>query len=230
MGKLVLFDIDRTLILKTKIERTHWAEAFGKVYEVDVNAGDLDNYFGTTSGFTFKGTVFQFLKDHGVSKRKILAKYFDFLKLFLKLYLKNMKKAKVVAALGAEELLRELKRRKVLLGLVTGNLEEIAMAKLTKAGLDKYFKFGGYGDETERAKLVKTAIKKAQEKFGFKFQENVFVVGDTVRDVEVGKKVKVKTVGVATGIYSKRELKKEGADFVLGNLKDKKKFLKIVLG
>ena len=38
----------------------------------------------------------------------------------------------------------------------------------------------------------------------------------------------IMTIGVATGIYSKEQLKNAGAKYIVENLKDKNKILKII--
>jgi phosphoglycolate phosphatase-like HAD superfamily hydrolase len=100
---------------------------------------------------------------------------------------------------------------------------------MRKAGLSRYFKVGGFGsDNINRTELVKTAIRRAKDNCNFNGSE-VFVVGDTPRDVKAGFEAGVKSIGVATGRYSKKELKESGADFVFDSLKDKEKILKVIL-
>ena len=74
---------------------------------------------------------------------------------------------------GVPELLEELKENNILIGLVTGNLEPIARAKMKKVNLNDYFKLGGFGsDDINRANLVRLAIKRAED-LGFIFENNV---------------------------------------------------------
>jgi phosphoglycolate phosphatase-like HAD superfamily hydrolase len=129
---------------------------------------------------------------------------------------------------GVVELMDELtKKENIIVGLLTGNLEPIAMIKMKKTGLDKYFKFGGFGTDAEkRSDIIKEAIKKAEKNFDFKFDNNVYLVGDTPRDIKAGIETGVKTIGVATGIYPKEQL--EEADFVLEDLTDTDRFLEII--
>ena len=132
---------------------------------------------------------------------------------------------------GVRGLLRELEKHNVLMGLVTGNLEPIAWGSLRKVGLDRYFKVGAFGtDDMDRANLVKLAIKRADENFGFKVGNDVFLFGDTPQDMEAGKKAGVKTIGITTGIYSKKQLRNSGADFVLDSLARKDEILRIIRG
>ena len=47
--------------------------------------------------------------------------------------------------------------------------------------------------------------------------------------MKAGKEAGVKTIGVTTGIYSREELEKADADFLLEDLKNTEKVLKIIL-
>ncbi len=103
------------------------------------------------------------------------------------------------------------------------------MERAEKAGLKQYFKFGAFGsDAIERSVLVKIALKKAKDGFGFEFDgNNAFLLGDTPRDIVAGKTAGVKTMGIA-GDFSTKDLEEAGADFVLEDLKDTKKVLAII--
>ena len=63
----------------------------------------------------------------------------------------------------------------------------------------------------------------------FKFNDNVFLFGDAPQDMQAGKGAGTRTIGVTTGIYSKKQLEDAGADFVVVNLKDKNGILKIII-
>ena len=132
--------------------------------------------------------------------------------------------------MGLSALLKELENQKVLLGLLTGNIETIAYSKLNHVGLGHYFKLGGFGsDSYYRPNLVLKAIQRAENDFGFvRNKNNIFVVGDTPLDVAAGLKAGILTIGVASGEYSKDELQNSGAHFVLDDLRNKNEFLKIV--
>lgn len=152
---------------------------------------------------------------------EVMAEYFE----------KEMKNNKVEILPGAKDFLEELDKNKILMGVVTGNLERIARVKLKSAGLNEYIKLGGFGsDHISRIELVKLAIKRAEENFGFKLDNNVFSIGDAPSDMKAGKEGGAfKCIGITTGIFSKEQLKEAGADFVFENLKEKDKILKIIL-
>jgi len=105
------------------------------------------------------------------------------------------------------------------LGLITGNLKEIAMAKLKLAGIEHYFSFGGFGDNLNRDDTAREAIKNKED-------DEIFLVGDTPLDILAGKEIGAKTIGITTGIYSAKELKDVGADIVVDNLKQLGEILK----
>lgn len=224
-NRLALFDVDRTLIRVSKGHDTTFSVAFKIVYGIDAKIDEINHH-----GMTDQQVIIEVLKNHGVEEQTIKRNLKKCMKVIIDSYNKIIKNDEVIALDGVRESLNELSKSNVLLGLVTGNLEPIAMNKLKKANLDHYFRVGGFGtDDIERANLVKLAIKRAIENFGFKFYNNVSLFGDTPQDVQAGRKAGIKTIGVATGIYSKEQLESAGADFVLENLKDKNAVLEMVL-
>ena len=123
---------------------------------------------------------------------------------------------------GAEELLERLIDEGCLLGLTTGNVEAAAHIKLARAGLNRFFSFGGYGsDSSDRTELTKRALERAGTVSGAPLdQGSVISVGDTPRDIEAGHGAGIRVAGVATGEYSTEQLEAAGADFVLSTLRD----------
>lgn len=225
MNKLILFDIDGTLVKASTAHYAAFSEAFKAVYGVETTIGAVNSY-----GMTDQQIIIEVLKKNGLDEQTIKSKLEECMKVMIDSFNRLIGDDKVAATGGTKELLEELNSRDILVGLVTGNLEPIARGKLKKIGLDHYFKVGGFGsDDINRANLVNLAIKEAEEKFNFKFENNVFLFGDTPQDIEAGQRANVKTVGVATGIYSKEELARAGADFVLEDLKNINKVLKIIL-
>ena len=89
-----------------------------------------------------------------------------------------------------------------------------------------FFRWFG-SDSPPRPCLVEKALERARKLHGFE-GDQIFVIGDTPRDVEAAKPFNLYTIAVATGRYSTSELQKTGADFVLQNLKDVKQVMKII--
>ncbi len=100
-------------------------------------------------------------------------------------------------------------------GVATGNMQEGAALKLEKAGLSSYFSFGGYGsDSANRTEVIQAAIMRGRQLTAVDISE-VFVIGDTLRDVIHGKEAGARVIAVATGSYTVEKLRRGGADLVL---------------
>jgi len=225
INKLVLFDIDKTLIKGSRAHSAAFSKAFRKVYGIATNI-DIINHHGMTD----QQIIIEVLKKNGLDEQTIKLKLEKCIRTMSKSFDEMVKDDEIVVLEGVRELLEELDKNNILMGLVTGNLEPIARSKLKKVGLNHYFKVGGFGsDDINRTNLVKIAIKRAKKNFDSKPNNNVFLFGDAPREIKAGKEVGVKTIGVTTGIYSKEQLKNAGADFIFENLKDTNEILKIIL-
>lgn len=225
MSKLILFDVDGTLIESSKVHSQAFSEAFVKVYGVDTTIDIIEHH-----GMTDPEIVFEVLGKVGLDEQTIKAGFQHCMKMLIESFNELVNRDGVVVLDGVRELLQELERRDMSLGLVTGNLESIARGKLKRVGLNRHFRIGAFGsDQLRRAGLVKLAITRAQESFGLQFSNNVFLFGDTPKDIRAGKEGGARTVGVTTGIYARERLEEAGADFVLEDLRDTKRVLSLIL-
>lgn len=224
MHNLVLFDIDSTLTHETKSHKRAFSEAFKKVYGLSTSI-DVINY----QGMTDQQIIFEVMKKIGIKEELIKRKINECMREMVRIFNDKLKDEEIKAIEGVPELLKTLHKSGVYMGLVTGNLEEIGRSKLKKVGLNHYFKIGGFGsDDIDRTKLVRLAIKKAQKKFKVRFKKNILLIGDTPLDIKAGKQAAIHTIGVTTGAYTKEQLKKAGADFIISNPRYKKEVLEIL--
>ncbi len=225
MDKLILFDIDKTLIKSSTGHAAAFSIAFKKVYGIDASINSIKH-----SGMTDQQIIFEVLKDNGLKDEKIKSKLDLCMKTMVDAFNKMINNDKVIILPGVKELLKALEDNNMLIGLVTGNLEPIARGKMKKLNLNHYFKVGGFGNEhINRTELVKIAIKKAQSNFDFIFSNNVYLFGDAPQDMNAGKEAGIIPIGVTTGIYSKKQLENAGASIVLSNFTDTEKILKDIL-
>lgn len=226
MQKLILFDIDKTLITNATGHKAAFSKAVKEVYGIDTTV-EIINYNGMTDPMIIIGV----LKKVGLKESEIMLKIKGCMKAMADHFEKLKDNDQMEILDGVPELLKELDKRIFLIGLVTGNLEPIAWGKMKRFKINQYFKLGGFAsDNSNRTELVKIAIKRAEENYNFKFDNNVFLFGDTPQDVNAGNEAGIVTVGVATGIYSMEELKEAGASFAIDNLKDIKRILTIIEG
>ena len=225
--KLILFDIDGTLLKGvSKIHFNSFIEAFRKIFGIDANPDKIDH-----AGKTDKRIIIELAKAYGISRNRVLPKLKEIYKIMISFYKKNVNlDDRIKPNDNVEKLLSVFKKKGFILGLLTGNLEEIARTKIGKFNLNKYFDLGSFGEISEnRSKLLEDVIKQVESKFKIKLnKENIFVVGDTRFDVECGKEVGVKTITVATGKYSVEELKKYKPDYVFKDFSDINKIIKII--
>jgi phosphoglycolate phosphatase len=132
---------------------------------------------------------------------------------------------------GIRELLDELQSRpNVFLGLLTGNFEEGARIKLGYFDLWRYFSCGAFGgDAADRNALVPFAVERARQ-CGLPeiAASDVFVVGDTPHDVACAHAAGAVPVAVATGGYSADQLRESGSSIVFQDLSDTRAFLALL--
>ena len=226
MNEFTPFDIDGTLVRGFKGHGEAFSQGLKIVYGVDATVDTIG-----VQGMTEQQVIIEILKRHGLNEEEIKSKIEECMRVMVDYFKKIIATDEIILLDGVQELLRQLRDHDIMMGLVTGNLEPIAKAKLRKVNINHYFKVGGFGnDDLDRANLLRLAIERAHEYFGFQFDNNVFLFGDTPQDIKAGKEVGVKTIGITTGVYSEQQLKDAGADFVLENLRDTEKILKIIRG
>ena len=220
---LMLFDIDGTLVQGAKCHYKAYIEGVKKFYGMEEYVHSIN-----AAGKSDKLILQEILTLGGLTAEEVQKNFQNCLDFMTDYYLKNVQNENIRVLDGTAELLEELQRKNVLLGLVTGNLEPIAYAKLGRVSLDGYFSFGGFGsDNADRSLMVKKALIIAKNQLGFN-GDKIFVIGDTPRDVEAAQAYNLKTIAVATGMYSTQELRDCGADYVIENFKNKDKILEIL--
>ena len=212
---LVLFDIDGTLITSGGAGARSWRYAFEQLHGIPADIGSHTEAGETdpiVARKTFEGAV-----GREPTERELAA--------IFALYLRRLSQEVATSAGyrvlgGAAERLESLSDAGVMLGIVSGAMEGAARVKLSRARLDRYFLFGGYGtDSPDRTKLTAAAIARASMLHDHPLDPaHVFVVGDTPLDIAAAKAAGTVSVGVASGKYSIDELADAGADHVLPTL------------
>ena len=117
------------------------------------------------------------------------------------------------------EMLDHLRNKGAILGVATGNLEGIGIAKLTHAGLWDKFHFSGFSDAYEyRKDVFAGALKKGRALTNP--EAAVCVVGDTPEDIRAAQANGLDVIATATGIFSYEELEAERPTRVVRSLAD----------
>jgi phosphoglycolate phosphatase len=212
----VLFDVDETLVHTGGSGARSWSAAFEKLYGVTADIGQH-----TSAGETDPQVARETFR--GVLGRDPRADELDNIYAHYLLHLAEdiwtSEQYKVLP--GAEQILVRLGEAGVILGLVSGAMEGAARTKLMPANLNRFFLFGAYGsDSPDRAELTTLAVEKAARLHDPLTPDEVYVVGDTPRDIAAAKAAGAISVGVASGHYSTDELGEAGAIHVLSSLED----------
>lgn len=215
--KLVLFDIDGTLLNPDGAGSTAMMTTLGSFYGVP---GEPPGY--SMAGKLDRQIVLELLENAGLDPVDGRARLDEYWRLYLDELVRVIPTRNIRALPGVPELLAALREREdVVVGLLTGNYEAAALAKLQAVGIDPApFQVRVFGHEAERRdELPPVAVERAHQALGQLFRDrDIVIIGDTPSDVTCGQALNVRTIGVATGRYSEQELLAAGADFVFADL------------
>jgi phosphoglycolate phosphatase len=211
----IAFDVDETLVSTGGAGARSWARGFDKLWGV---AADISQF--TKGGMTdpevgritFTGVMGRDPAPDELAR--LMHQYLLFLP-------EEVAKSPGYHVLpGVEEILLRLVESGVLVGITSGAVEAATHIKLARAGLNQFFSFGGFGsDSNDRGELTRLAIRRASVVFGAPLDPaRVCVVGDTPLDITAAHAAGAVGIGVATGKYTRDQLKDAGADHVLNNL------------
>lgn len=118
--------------------------------------------------------------------------------------------------------------------VLTGNLAANASLKVGAFGLDRWLdlEVGAFGsDDHDRTKLVPIAVGKIEARDGYSFPpQEIWVIGDTPRDLDCARTAGCNCLLVATGRYGHQELEGLGADALLPDLSDTVRVAAILAG
>jgi phosphoglycolate phosphatase len=226
--RLILFDIDGTLIRSSGAGRATIAFALEKVFGT---AGSLDTY--PFAGKTDSQIISDLLGEAGVPASEIENKIEAIYELMAQKGQSLFAQDGIRACPGVPELLTALRSKcDVFLGLLTGNISQTAPLKLAAAGIDPaYFIVGAFGsDADERNDLPEIAWERAARLTGRRFDgSNTVIVGDTPADIVCARVNGSTSVAVATGHHPAEVLEEFLPDFLVESLRDTENVLEILL-
>jgi len=205
--RLVLFDIDGTLLNSAGMGRASMQRALGMIF------GSPGNPSYRYDGKTDKQIVRDVMRMEGHSDEHIDARMDELIELYLEGLRAGAKSGKfnVRPLDGVPEILDALEvRDDVVLGLLTGNVEPGARIKLQAAGIDpNRFRVNAFGSDHEnRPELPAIARRRAGEHLGLELAgDRLVVIGDTPADIECGRSLGARAIGVASGHYTVEQLR-----------------------
>ena len=227
--RLYLFDVDGTLVSARGAGRLALTQALVETFGT---AGAVDRY--DFRGKTDPRIVLDLMTAAGVAPAAIQARMgacFD-------AYVRELERligdgARVQLMPGVADLVRALARRAdALVGLLTGNIEAGARAKLRSTGLLPLFRVGAYGsDDGDRRRLPAIARARARVTSGQEFApERVVIIGDTPLDVDCARACGAVAVAVATGQHAAAELAGHTPDLLFEDFADVERTLTLLTG
>jgi phosphoglycolate phosphatase len=224
--RLVLFDIDGTLLTTNGEARRTFGEAVAQVFERDDVPGDHDFAGKTDQQIYYEVTArMEIPRDAADAKKERMYA------VFLDLLSERLNVENVHTMPGVPTLLEALCETQVAtLALLTGNLLRGAQIKLTPPQLNHYFGFGAFGnDALYRYQLPAIALERAYKRTGYTYRaKEIVIIGDTPNDIECGRHLNVRTIAVATGGATPDTLAAHRPDFLFENLTDTEAVLQAI--
>jgi phosphoglycolate phosphatase-like HAD superfamily hydrolase len=215
--KLVLFDIDGTLLRGGGAGREATRRAIREVFGVDANTDTHD--FG---GKTDWQNVTELLAVYGYDSVDVGQRMSQYAPALAGHFIDVQRERQPFALPGALDLVTRLRARPdTLLGIITGNVQPVAPIKLRAAGFDPaWFPIGAYGSEAfDREDLPWLALRRAAIHNGFHLTPRaVTVIGDTVRDIDCARALGARVICVLTGFDRAEALAAAAPDALLDDL------------
>jgi phosphoglycolate phosphatase-like HAD superfamily hydrolase len=217
--RLILFDIDGTLLTAGGAPRLAFRRALIARFGTSGDEARTD-----FSGKTDPQIVYEIMRGAGFDDDRIEAGIDELFEHYLAGLERELPAdpahrlhpgaAAVVEALDADP--------RVVLGLVTGNVERGARLKLERFDLWRRFRVGAFGsDHPDRDRLPRIAMERASRLTGHAFTgSDTVVIGDSPADIRCARAAGAVAVAVASGLPTREELAARGPDVLLDSLEE----------
>lgn len=224
--KLVIFDLDQTLVDFISVHDEATRELFQRFFGVEARLTEID-----FAGKSLIDIFLELARLKGVPEGRVGEIGPELLEEYERIFgLKLPRDSSKNVLPGVRQLLEALSKTDNFVVLYTGDSAGIVERVFDATGLGKYFRFCVYGTEAEtRVGMVRLTVKKAENITGKNFRDkDIVIIGDSIRDVESGKQVNATTIAVATGFHSKEQLSAIGPDYLFRDLKNYRKVLQAI--
>jgi phosphoglycolate phosphatase len=215
--RILLFDIDGTLVSTGGAGAVAWKRAFDELYGIPADIGEYTDAGMTdpdVGAKTFEGVFNREPTPHELAQ--LVQRRLE----YLPEAVSESQGYKVLP--GVPERLKQLSRDGHLLGIITGNGDGAAHIKLQRANLNRWFTFGAYASAgVDRAGIVRRAVQRGEAMLGEDVPNaEIYVIGDTPLDIQAAHAVECTAIAVATGRFDRAALEEAGADHVLETLEE----------
>ena len=215
--RILLFDIDGTLVSTGGAGAVAWRRAFEELHGIPADIGEFTDAGMTdpdVGAKTFEAVLHR--KPTPLELAQVVQRRLE----HLPEAVAESRGYKVLP--GVPERLKQLSRAGHLLGLITGNGDGAAHVKLARGDLSRWFTFGAYATAgLDRAGIVRQAVQRGEAMLGADVPNTeIYVVGDTPLDIQAAHAADCTAIAVATGHFDRAALQAAGADHVLETLEE----------
>jgi phosphoglycolate phosphatase len=215
--RILLFDIDGTLVSTGGAGAVAWKQAFDELYGIPADIGEFTDAGMTdpdVGAKTFEAVMHRQATPHELTQ--LVQRRLEHLP-------EAVARSEGYRVLpGVPERLRQLSRDGHLLGIITGNGDGAAHIKLARGDLNRWFTFGAYASAgLDRAGIVRQAVQRGEAMLGRDVPNTeIYVIGDTPLDVQAAHAAGCTAIAVATGHFDAAALREAGADRVVETMEE----------
>lgn len=214
--KLILFDIDGTILDSVNADDSCFIQTFNELYKIDLSNTDWNDFSNVTdAGLTIE--IFAKWLDREPKKEEIEN---------IKAYFKNLLEDHIQQFTVIEKSLSFIELASMQtdfeVGFATGGWKETAELKCNSIGLDlNNYIFKSSNDHYNRDKIIEFVIKEALEKYNVKEFESITYFGDGLWDFKTTQTLGIDFIGV--DVKNNRKLINLGVEKVIENFTDSEK-------
>lgn len=213
--RVCFFDIDGTLIASGGAGQRAFAHVFSDLFGINQIANNVP-----FAGRSDKAITLDLLAAHDIEPTQ--DNWDRFREAYLTKLPETLSECEGGVLPGVESLIQRLNDTPgVEIGLLTGNIERGAEAKLSHYNLWQHFNFGGFGDDhPSRDDIARSAVQAASTHLAASPNGDArfVVIGDTVHDITCARAIDAYAVAVRTGFTSLEELRAAGPDLAIETL------------
>ena len=227
LKKLVLFDIDGTLMDTDGAGNEPFVQALTEVFERSFSA---EGY--SSSGKTDTQIALELAEQFGVSREEAMPRLPEVRERYLEKFEPALAAIQPTVFPGVPELVAAVSEHEDCVnGLLTGNFEPAGWMKVGRIGLTDAFEMGSFGDDAPaRSDLPDKAVQNVLDLTGRKFEgKDIVIIGDTPNDVACGRHLNVKSIAVATGNFGEAELEAAQPDHLFADFADTWRVVEAIL-
>ena len=225
---LVMFDIDGTLTKSNEIDNKCFSAANQKAFNIEYVEIDWTGYKNVTdSGITIE--MFERFYKRKPTQDELELLKFHFTKKLKNAFLENKDYCTEID--GAVSVFNSLKNKQdYAVALATGCWLDSAKLKLENAGFNYHdTPLATSDDSIERKEIMLISLERAKRKYDMHNFQTITYIGDGVWDYSASKDLGFNFIGIFQN-NDKQMLVDAGAEFLIENFKDYKRFFEILEG